>query len=521
MTALRSDRDIPDSPVAFDPFQMSGLREARDILRTAVGESREILVFGDYDVDGITSTAILVELLGELGAQRVRYGLPDREHGYGIKLHHVEQARADGVDLIVMVDNGISAFEPVSAARKLGMDVIVIDHHEPKEELPEADAIINPKQKRCRYPFKGLAAAGLALKFAQACCEADVERKPFIASLLDLVALGTIADVAPMVSENHSLVRIGLQALARTRRPGLDALKRISNVQRVDTASVAFRLAPRLNSAGRIGTADIAYRLLVTKDRDEAIDISRSLDALNQSRKDEVDKAILEATAQAARQQDEQMVTVLGDWHPGVTGLVAGRLCESFQVPVLSFTRRGVDLVGSARSVPGFDVTSAIGSFSEILKEYGGHAEAAGLTLSGDHFEEFDRGIHKLAADRSSGSPVKVIEVDAVLTPDQITRETVEMVRQLDPFGPGNPKPVFAALGCKVVGTEVVGSARDHLKLKLQSGNRVFEALWWREAGRFGDYPIGSRADVAFEAETNRWNGQERIVLHVRGIREG
>ena len=515
-------RGVSDTPIIHDPFSMAGMCDAVEVLGVVLCDQGRILVFGDYDADGVTSTAILMEVLDKLGAKNSTYALPNRESGYGLQNRNVEMAVAGGVDLLITVDNGVSALEPIALARSHGMKVIVIDHHETKDELPCANAVIDPKQEGCLYPFKGLTGAGLAFKFAQAFGWSNIDRPKFLASLLDLVALGSIADVAPMVSENHTMCKRGLRVIEHTARPGLQALKEIANIHRVTSSAVGFQLAPRLNSPGRLESPEAAYELLTTTDRERAIYLCQHLETLNRHRKECVENAIVDVESGSSFSGSDKAIIVRGNWPPGIVGLIAGRLSESYNVPALALTNRNGELVGSARSVPGFDITDALSSLQGLLKGYGGHAEAAGLSMDKDKFPEFVDGMQKAASDRTAADSDMALDVDAVLEPDQVCLRTLGEIRELlEPFGPQNPDPVFALLGCRIVGCQTMGASKNHLKLRLQKKNRVFEGLWWREAGRFQDHPVGNRVDVAFAMESNLWNGQEKVVLHIKDTRKG
>lgn len=527
--SLSSD-DLSDSPdILQDPFLMRDMDRAVARILKAIRNRERIVVFGDYDVDGVTSTAVLLDFLDRVGADAT-FLIPERfRDGYGMKPPGVQRALEKGARLIVTADNGISSFEAVDEANSAGVDVVVIDHHHPQDRLPEALAMVNPNRADCAYPFKGLAAVGVAFKVVQALSPellpAD-ERRHYLNSLLDLVALGTVSDVAPMIGENRLLVRRGMQVLGQTERPGLLALKEVAgSVGRpADTTAIGFFLGPRLNSAGRLASAALALNLLRTKDAVEAAQLAAQLNALNAQRQDLQGAGVLEAEQQVVSEglDRRRILIVRGDeWHLGVVGLIAGRLTEKYWRPALVCTdyRKNGIYTGSARSAGGYNIIEAIFRCADLLTEYGGHADAAGFSVPAENYDAFRT---RMIEDANRLLPEENLtprlELDAVLQPCDISLETVSALSRLAPFGSGNEAPLFMANDCRIEKAQAVGQGA-HLKLSLNTGERVCDAIWWRQGERVYELFPGDRVDVAFTLEANTWNGQTRAQLVLEDMR--
>ena len=522
--------DLSDSPdILQDPFLMKDMDGAVDRILKAVRKRERIVIFGDYDADGVTSTAVLLDFLDRVEADAA-FLLPDRfRDGYGMKPPGVERALEKGARLIVTADNGISSFEAVDAANAAGVDVVVIDHHHPQDRLPNALALVNPNRRGCAYPFKGLAAVGVAFKVVQALSGEllpDPERRSYLNSLLDLVSLGTVSDVAPMLGENRLLIRRGLQVLEGTARPGLQALKTVAGVANrpIDTTAIGFFLGPRINSAGRLASAALALNLLRSRDAAEAAHLAGELNALNAQRQELQRAGVAEAERQveAGGLDLHRILVVRGDeWHLGVVGLIAGRLSEKYWRPALVCTdyRKNGIYTGSARTAGGYNIVEAIFRVSDLLTEYGGHADAAGFSVPAENYEAFRT---RLAADAdrmlSDEALTPRLEMDAVLGPSDITLETVSILSKLAPFGAGNEPPRFMARGCQIADVRAVGQGM-HLKLALDTGQQVCDAIWWRQGDLVYELSLRDRVDVAFGLEANTWRGETRVQMTVADMR--
>ncbi len=513
-----------------DPWQMAGMAVAVERLRAAVARREPILVCGDYDVDGVSGTALLVSGLRRAGAEAT-YAIPRRlEHGYGLPASIVEQAVADGVRLIVTVDNGISAYEAVALAQSHHLDVLVCDHHLPGETLPLATAILNPRQPECPYPFKELCGVGIAFKLLQAFfgAEAGEELWPF----LDLVALGTIADLVPLVGENRIFAAHGLSRLAATRRPGLQALVQVAGLSpsRAGTLSagqVAFGLAPRLNAAGRMDDAAVAVRLLLTHDADEARELAQAVDRQNR-RRQEVEESIL-ATALAQVEpsfdpgRDRAIVLASPEWHPGVIGIVAARLVERFGCPTALIAMQGEEARGSARTAAGWHIADALARCKDLLGHYGGHRAAAGFSLRTDRIEAFrQRFLELAAAELQDDEMLPTLTADAEVCLDDVDLELADSLARLGPFGVANPEPTLVTRCLQVMRfPRLVG--RNHLKMKVRQvdrGGQVVETIGFNLGGLVErlNGPSVPWVDLAFTPERNVWNGRETLQLRVKDL---
>ncbi len=513
------------------PEQMQDMAAAVARLESAVRIREKIVVYGDYDVDGVCSTAVLMDFLERVGAD-CDCLLPDRhKDGYGLKPPGVEAAIAKGARVIVTVDNGISAYEALELAETRGVEVVVVDHHQQLAELPRALAIINPNRRDCAYPFKDLAGVGVTFKLVQALSEvflAGEERRRYLNELLDLVALGTVADLVPVLGENRLFIQRGLQILQRTKRLGLRALKKVASYrdQPLDAASLGFRLGPRINVAGRLKTPDIALRLLRSASEGEAAQLADELNKLNSQRQAWQREGIQEVEEQVGPEEDveDHIIVVLGEWNLGIIGLLASKLCEKYARPAVVCSQGGEHglCVGSARSIPGYDISAGIHACEEHLQTHGGHPAAAGFSLEADAFERFRLALIDHANARISPEALQpALDIDLMLKPADLTLDTVEQLAALEPFGNGHRRPVFALEDCRVVWARQIGSGR-HFKAELAVGGRRCAALWWNQKDLADKVRPGDRLSAAFELEADTYtgNGAVQMVLKDLYLRE-
>lgn len=512
-----------------DPFLMKDMDLAVERILEAIRRRERIVVFGDYDADGVTSTAVLLDFLDRVGAD-ADYLLPDRyRDGYGMKPPGVRRALERGARLIVTADNGISSFEAIEAANASGVDVVVIDHHHPPERLPAALAVVNPNRVDCAYPFKGLAAVGVAFKVVQALAQtlmAEGERRSYLNSLLDLVALGSVADVAPVTGENRLLIRRGMQVLDQTTRAGLRALREATGSANrpVDTTMIGFFLGPRINSAGRLASADLALSLLRCQDAGEAAQLAGELNALNTRRQELQSTGMAEAQQQVGEEELDQhrILVVRGDdWHLGVVGLIAGRLADAYWRPAVVCTdaRKNGVYTGSARTAGGYNIVQAVFRCADLLTDYGGHADAAGFSFPCENYEAFrDRLIEDADRLLSEDRLTPRLELDVALRPSEISLETVSVLSALAPFGTGNECPRFLLRDCRVESCYAVGQGA-HLKLTLDAGGQSCDAIWWRQGELVYLLSVGDRVDAAFALEANTYRGQTRVQLVLDDLR--
>ncbi|MHC5036722.1 MAG: single-stranded-DNA-specific exonuclease RecJ [Planctomycetota bacterium] len=513
-----------------DPFSMKDMTPAVSRLRDALFKKERILVLGDFDADGVTSTALLIRLLRQLHGD-VGYHIPQRlEEGYGLHEETMERLAAEGTSLLVSVDAGITAGKAVAKARSLGMDVIITDHHEPAGPLPECTAVIDPKREDETYPFRDLSGVGVAFKLAWALVK-DVssfrpeaaELKGFLWESLGLVALGTVADVVPLSGENRILVKHGLKALAATRNPGERALLMVAGTEKPGAGDLAFRLGPRINAAGRLGDSRLGVDTLLSDSFESALERAKTLDRMNR-RRQEIEREIFDQAhgrVLAEGMDREPAIVLEGDqWHAGVIGIVAAKLADAFSRPVVLIALQGDEGRGSARSIPSLDIHKALGRCAENLLSFGGHAQAAGMTLSRERLGSFRDDFQQTVADSLSEEDlVPRLAVEAEVSLSDLNNAFLSELDLFPPFGKGNPEPVLGIRGGSVAGKpKRLGARRNHLSFYYRQGDLAYRAI----AFGFGDRAPGlegARADLAFVPTINRFRGRETLELRVEDIR--
>ena len=503
-----------------DPFLLGDMTEAVHRIRRAVAAGKRICVHGDYDVDGICATVLAVLTLRELGAE-VEWHLPSRfEEGYGVSRQTIARLAADGCGLVLTVDCGITAVEEVDEATALGLDVIVTDHHRPGETLPDCPIV---STRPSDYPFPELCGTGVVHKLAQALLGID---HPAVARHADLVALATIADVVPLLDENRSLAIAGLRALARTQRPGLQALMRRAGVDpaAVDAAAVGFRLAPRINAAGRLGRPDAALELLLTDDMETATRLAAELETLNRDRQAVEDRILRSAVAQVEswperKQRRRGYVLWDKDWHEGVIGIVASRLAERFNRPVVMITGTEADWKGSGRSVPSFDLHAALGACSAHLRRFGGHRAAAGLSIEAERLDAFaDAFAAHAELTLVDEDLVPATRIDAIVPGQALTLGFANELERLAPFGLGNPDVTLLVPSCETAGPALVGEGK-HLRFRVRHGGRdAGSAIAFGLGGQLDRLRRPIRYDLACRLKENRWNGTVAPQLVIRRL---
>jgi single-stranded-DNA-specific exonuclease len=512
-----------------DPLSLAGMRDAVDRILAALARREKVAIHGDYDVDGITSTVILRRALELLGAD-VAHFIPERlKDGYGLQPSAIERLHADGVSLVISVDCGIRGADAARRARELGVDLIVTDHHEPDVDLPPAFAVINPKRRDCRYPDKHLAGVGVALKLVQALCR-STGHENWLPGFVKVAAIGTLADVVPLVGENRVIAKLGLDLLSRgPHKVGLRALLDVAGLagKAIDSYHISFVLAPRVNAAGRMSTPDIATRLLLANDEamgDEARALAVRLDTENVRRQEE--EAEILAAAKTMVQTDpaigsRSVLVVAGDgWHRGVIGIVASKLVDAFHRPAIVLSLDGDVAHGSCRSIPHFDLLGALERCAHLFVRFGGHRQAAGLTMEAARVRELRSAINEVADDVLQPEDLMPrLRIDGDLTFRGISSGVAAGVAQMAPFGAGNPRPVFAARNVTIVDGPRKLKER-HLKMALRQDGRIFRAIAWRAADRH-DYLAEHKegVDVAFSVEQNQYNGDTYVELTLADIK--
>lgn len=508
------------------PFLLKDAEKAAKRIAQAVSDGEHIVIYGDYDVDGITSTSILYLFLKSLGA-KVSFYIPNRsDEGYGINMLALQKIQKTGAKLLITVDCGITAVGEVEFAKALGFTVIVTDHHTCKEQIPAAYAVINPKQPDCEYPFKDLAGVGVAFKLILATAlTMNLSAKDYFDKFIDIVAIGTIADVVSLTDENRIFVTYGMQALSRTKNLGIKALFETAVIsdKPINTGLISFMVAPRINAAGRVGSAQSAVELLVTDSVQRASEIAVALEEENRSRQHTEQEILNEAFDMIESDPDfkEKKVIVLAkeNWHHGVIGVVASRLVDKYYKPAILISLKDGLGKGSGRSVKGFNLFDALTACSDLLLKYGGHELAAGLGLNFNDISQFDKAINEYAKTHlSEEDSVPYINIDRILEPGDLTVANAETISILEPFGMGNPQPVFAILNVNLVSQRTIGDGR-HIRLTVSKNGKSVDVLGFNMASAASNFVIGAKLDIAFTMGTNIFRGEKNLQLVLKDVR--
>ena len=504
-----------------DPFLLRDMDKAVSRINTAVENKEHIAIYGDYDVDGMTASCLLADFFRAHGLACEIY-IPCRfEEGYGVNTCALDHLRDLGVTLVITVDCGITAKNEASYARSIGLDLIITDHHECEDELPDALAVINPKRRDCTYPNKTLAGVGVAFKLL---CALDGDTTSIIEKYSDFVALGTIADVLPVTAENRTLIRYGINVLNNLMRPGLRRLiaKAHLNNRRLSSSDIGFTLAPRLNAAGRMGRSSLAVELLLTKSETEAELLATELDSLNSQRR-ELESNIFQDALLMARQDtphDIPIVLASRGWYQGVMGIVASRMAERFMAPVVMIALEddGVGR-GSCRSFANFNLYAAIATCSDLLENFGGHESAAGLTISEDNIPEFIRRLREYCSKASNIPPPPALNIDfEVLKPGLLSVENIIALSALEPFGAGNPLPILCIKGAKIESVTPLGGGR-HTKFRISKNGEFFDCLSFSRTSAELGTKAGLFCDIAFTPQINAFRGLQSVQLLITDIR--
>ena len=502
-----------------DPFLMTDMALAVGRVGLAMARGEKIAVFGDYDVDGITATCLLTDFLRKQGANVISY-IPSRlEEGYGLNPIAIHQLSAEGVNLIVSVDCGITALDEARLCRDLGIDLVITDHHECKEQLPDAIAVVDPHRPDGGYPHMNLSGVGVAFKLAAALCGSQEE---VLAEYADMVCLGTVADVMLLQGENRVFVSRGLESLRNTCRPGLASLMKECGCapESVSASTIGYNLAPRINAAGRMGQIRLALDLLMTQDPEEASLLAKKLCELNRQRQAVESDIYAQAVSMLPTGQAPEAIVLADDsWHQGVVGIVASRMAEEFCCPAFLICLDGEHGKASSRSYGGFNLFSSLTSLSGLLESYGGHELAAGFTISRQNIQAFRREICQLAANYyASSGPRTALDVDCVIPPELMTVRNVEALSTLEPCGNGCPKPVFAMENMVVDRINMVGNGR-HMRLRLRGGHTVLGAIYFSATPETASIQQGDLVDVAFNAQINEFRGERSVQMNILDIR--
>ncbi len=506
-------------PEFSDPYEYSGVSEAVSRINIALEEEEKILVFGDYDCDGVTATALMTSYLKKKGAY-VSFFVPDRENdGYGISVSAIEKAAEDGITLIITVDNGINAVKEIERANELGVDVVITDHHLLQGEVPNAVAVVDPHiDEECDWIFTDLCGVGVAFKLICA-----LEGRPceeMIYEYADLVALGTIADIVPLKGENRIIVDVGLQLINRRSNLGVKALIEASNVKYVTAGNAAFTLCPRINAAGRMANADIAVKLMVSENYDDALYYAGCLDRLNTERQT-VEQDIFESACKMIEESElnrNRVIVVAGyGWHIGVVGIAASKLVERYNKPAIVISIQGDRSVGSGRSIEGFSLFDALSAASHTLVKFGGHELAAGLTVREEDIDAFRMAINNYAA--NTEVPFAKLKIDCRIKPRALTVDAAKAVKAFEPYGAGNPTPLFGVMESQIISVQPLAGGK-HIKLKLRRENCDFYAVMFGVSPESFQFSVGDTVDLAVNLDINVYNNTESASVIVRNIRK-
>ena len=518
-TAAQAARFLDCDCSLPDAYLLTDMALAAGRVAAAIARGEKIAVFGDYDVDGITATCLLTDFLRKQGADCISY-IPGRlEEGYGLNPIALNQLKNEGVALIITVDCGITAIEEARLCRELGMDLVITDHHECKDQLPQAVAVVDPHRTDGGYPHKNLSGVGIAFKLAAALCG---DQEAVLEAYADMVCLGTVADVMPLQGENRVFAARGLESLSHTRRPGIAALMEECGCdpQTVNSSSIGFMLAPRINAAGRMGQIDLALELFLTDDPQRATEVAKALCDLNRQRQAVESEIYQQAVSMLPGGKPPEAIVLADEsWHQGVVGIVASRIAEEYACPAFLICLDGDHGKASSRSHGGFNLFASLTALSPLLESYGGHELAAGFTISRENIPEFRKQVCALAASYYQDDvPRTSLDIDCAIPPELLTISGIDSLRVLEPCGNGCPKPVLAMNSLTIERITMVGGGR-HMRLRLRSGRHAFNAIYFSATPQTASIAVGDVVDVAFNPQVNEYRGERSVQMNVLDIR--
>lgn len=506
-----------------DPFLMRDMDKAVERIKAAKEAGEKITIYGDYDVDGITAIAILFKHLSGMGFS-VDYYVPDRmQEGYGVNRDALDKIKESGSSLIITVDTGITAVEECEYASSIGLDVIVTDHHECKEKIPQVYAAIDPKRKDCGYPFKSLAGVGVVFKLISA-LEGGASNAELIEKYADLMCLGTVADISPLVDENRVIVTEGLKRFKHTKNVGLKALIDVSvGDKTITTSTIGYIIAPRINASGRLGCASRSVELFLTDDEDKARSLAKSLcdeNSLRQQTEQKMFREALEYLEEHPEVKNDKIIVIAHEnWHHGIVGIVSSKITEKFYKPSILFAVDGDEAKGSGRSVSGFNLFGALENCSDMLEKFGGHELAAGLTIKADNIEDFRHRINDYSKDKMSDTMIPTIMLDAAIKVPYINMDTVHDINRLQPFGVDNPTPAFAVRNIKIHKISVMSEGK-HLRMTLLKEGKYLDAVGFGMGEYYHYLEEGDYVDVAFALDINDYKGFQNVQLILKDIKK-
>ena len=506
----------------YDPFLLNDMEIAVARILKAIEQKEKVMIYGDYDADGITSITVLKKFLEERGLI-VDYYIPNRlEEGYGLNKNAIEKIAKQKYSLMITVDCGISAIEEIKLANKLGIETIITDHHETVEILPEAMAVVDPKRKDNTYPFRDLAGVGVVYKLIQALSiRLGLEEKEFL-KYLDIVCIGTISDIVPLVDENRVIAKLGLKLIERTKNKGLKRLIEACNYSSIDANMISFGVAPRINACGRMGFQEEAIRLFLSDDEAEVATITQKLNEYNKERQDTEKKIFEEAISKIQKEKmQENNCIILGgeNWHHGVIGIVSSKITDMYFKPSLLICFEGDMGKGSGRSIPGFDLHHALMETGDYLEKFGGHSMAVGLSVKKEKFEEFKKKFEELAKESNIQEIIPVIYIDEEITMKEMTLELMQELKQLEPFGEKNKEPLFMLRNVKIDSIRSLSEGK-HIKLTLKEGISLIECIGFNLGFLAEDYRIGDKVDVVGNLAENHYQNQTKVQIVLQDIRK-
>lgn len=504
-----------------NPFLMTDMEKSVERIIKAIENKEKVTIYGDYDVDGITSITVLKSFLKDRGLETSQY-IPNRlNEGYGLNNNAIEKIKQQGCELMITVDCGISAINEIDYANSIGIETIITDHHEPGNEIPKAFAVIDNKRKDSKYPFRELAGVGVVFKLIQAIgIKLGLKEEEYL-KYLDIVCVGTISDIVPLVDENRVIAKLGLMLIRQTRNIGLKSIIDTSGYTKIDSNSISFGIAPRINACGRMGKAEDALELFLSKNYNEVSELAKRLNDYNKLRQD-TEKEIYENAIKQIEQNklDKNNSIIVGghNWHHGVIGIVSSKITEMYFKPsiLLSFEEDGIG-TGSGRSIPGFDLHEALTKCLDNVEKFGGHSMAVGLTVKKEKFEKFKKEFEQIATNSNVSEIIPVINIDAKIDFSAINKDMVESLKQLEPFGEGNKMPVFVFKNLKIDSIRALSEGK-HLKLTLKEGNTVVNAIGFNIGNLADEYRIGDKIDVVGVLEINNFNGVESLQINIKDI---
>ena len=504
-----------------NPFLMQDMEKAVERILIAIEKKEKVTIYGDYDVDGITSITVLKSFLQERGLEVGTY-IPNRlEEGYGLNKKSIETIAEQGCQLMITVDCGISAIEEINHANALGIETIVTDHHEAGIELPKALAVIDNKRKDSKYPFRELAGVGVVFKLIQAIgMKLNLPEESYL-KYLDIVCIGTISDIVPLVNENRVIAKLGLMLIKQTKNIGLKSILQSSGYHKIDSNTISFGVAPRINACGRMGKADQALKLFLSKNINEVTELTKGLNEYNRIRQ-ETEKQIFESAIKQIEEehlyQNNSIIVGGENWHHGVIGIVSSKITEMYFKPsiLLSFEEDGIGK-GSGRSIPGFDLHDALMKCNDTIEKFGGHSMAVGITIRKEKFKDFTKEFEEIAKQAKVSEIVPIIKIDAKIDLNEINKEMVESLKELEPFGEGNKMPIFAFKNLKIDSIRALSEGK-HLKLTLKDNNTIINAIGFNLGNLAEEYRIGDKIDVAGVLEINSFNGVDAIQINIKDI---